>query len=161
MPSDRDRISYLESVTGAVKNIKNALPYLYEDDVDEQAIANAKLNYASAWKNQKERHTGVPVFKKKSYEQVYHTNAHYYLNKDGGMISNVRFEDRNHVTLPKLGRIRFGGSPKRLDMILKRKDDVRIGKITISRETQMKKKENTDYYVHRHSCFLLQLVKTA
>lgn len=135
VPSDRDRISYLESVTGAVKNIKNVLPYLYEDDVDEQAIANAKLNYASAWKNQKERHTGVPVFKKKSYEQVYHTNAHYYLNKDGVMISNVRFEDRNHVTLPKLGRIRFGGSPKRVDMILKRKDDIRIGKITISRDS--------------------------
>lgn len=135
VPSDRERIVYLESVLGPVKNIKNALPYLYEKDVDEQAIANAKLNYANAWKNQKERHTGVPVFKKKTYEQAYQTNAHYYLNKNGEMTSNVRFEDRHHVTLPKLGRIRFGGSLKRVDTIIKRKDDIRIGKITISRDS--------------------------
>ena len=135
VPSYRDRIAYLESVLGPVKNIKNALPYLYGKDVDEQAIANAKLNYANAWKNQKERHSGVPVFKKKSYEQAYQTNAHYYFNKDGELISNVRFEDYHHVTLPKLGRIRFGGSQERVDMLLKRKSDIRIGKITISRDS--------------------------
>lgn len=135
VPSDRKRIAYLESVIGPVKNIKNALPYLYGKDVDEQTIANAKLNYANAWKNQKEQHTGVPVFKKKIYEQAYQTNAHYYLNKDGVLTSNVRFEDRRHVTLPKLGRIRFGGSTKRVDMLLERKNDIRIGKITVSRDS--------------------------
>lgn len=59
VPSDRKRILYLQSVTGSVKNIKNARPYLYGKDVDEQVIANAKLNYATAWKNQKKT---IPVF---------------------------------------------------------------------------------------------------
>lgn len=135
VPSDRERILYLQSVTGPVKNIKNARPYLYGKDVDEQAIANAKLNYATAWKNQKENHTGVPTFKKKSYEQSYQTNAHYYKDKNGNLTSNVRFEDSCHVTLPKLGRIRFGGSPERVDMVLSQKEDIRIGRITVSRDS--------------------------
>lgn len=135
VPVYQERISYLVSVTGEVKNIKNALPYLYEADVDEQAIANAIKNYKTAWKNQKERHTGVPTFKRKSYEQSYQTNAHYYKNPSLGHESNVRFEDQDHVTLPKLGRIRIGGSPKRITALLSRTCDTRIGAICISRDS--------------------------
>lgn len=134
VPVYRDRIKYLESMIGKVRNIKNTLPYLYGKDVDEQAIANAVKNYNTAWKNQKERHTGVPVFKKKSYEQSYQTNAHYYKNPKPGKESNVRFEDKAHVTLPKLGRIRIGASPKIMKMLLTRTCDTRIGTITISRD---------------------------
>lgn len=135
VPAYRERLAYLRSVSGPVKNIKNARPYLYGKDVDEQAIANAKKNYQTAWKNQKERHTGVPVFKKKSYEQSYQTNAHYYMDKTGTLTSNVRFEDRHHVILPKLGRIRFDGSPELVDKVLSSIPDIRIGTITISRDT--------------------------
>ena len=78
VPVEKNRLAYLDSVTGAVKNIKNAMPFLYGQEVDEQAIANAVKNYKGAWKNCRELHTGVPVFKKKSYEQSYQTNAHYY-----------------------------------------------------------------------------------
>lgn len=135
VPVYQERLEYLDSVTGAVKNIKNALPYLYGDDVDEQAVANSVKNYKTSWKNMKERHTGVPVFKKKSYEQSYQTNAHYYFNAKGQETSNVRFEDMHHVTLPKLGRVRFDGSPKLVRAILERKADTRIGTITISRDS--------------------------
>lgn len=134
VPAYQKRIDYLKSVTGEAKNIKNALPFLYGDDVDDQAIANAIRNYRSSWKNMKERHTGVPVFKKKSYEQSYQTNAHYYKNKAGIETSNVRFEDSCHVTLPKLGRVRFGGSPEMALSIMERTADTRIGTITISRD---------------------------
>ena len=79
VPVEKDRLAYLDSVIGAVKNIKNAMPFLYGQEVDEQAIANAVKNYKGAWKNCRELHTGVPVFKKKSYERSYQTNAHYYL----------------------------------------------------------------------------------
>lgn len=134
VPADRERLKYLASVVGPVKNIQNARPYLYGDDVDAQAIANAKKNYSTAWKNQKEQHTGVPVFKKKSYEQSYQTNAHYYNDKDGHLISNVRFEDSHHVILPKLGRIRFDGSPKLIEAVIRKTGDMRIGTITVSRD---------------------------
>lgn len=131
VPAYRDRLDYLSDVTGAVRNIKNALPYLYGEEVDEQAIANAVKNYRAAWKNQKELHRGVPVFKKKSYEQFYQTNAHYYAGTDD---SNVRFEDLHHVTLPKLGRIRMDGSPRLLAQLVSRTADTRIGTVTISRD---------------------------
>lgn len=137
VPVYRDRLDYLSSVTGDVKNIKNALPYLWGDDVDEQAIANARQNYYTAWKNRKELHRGVPVFKKKSNEQSYQTNAHYYAKdtKDGRN-SNVWFLDCLHVTLPKLGRIRIGGSRREIKEVIRRQErrDIRIGTITIHRD---------------------------
>lgn len=120
VPVYQDHMDYLSSVTGTVKNIKNALPYLYGKDVDEQAITNAVRNYKTAWKNRKEHHTGVPMFKRKSYELFYQTNAHYYKDPKPGKESNVRFEDEKHVTLPKLGRIRIGGSRKRIRTLMKR-----------------------------------------
>lgn len=130
-PVYRERLEYLKSVTGKASNIQNALPFLYGDDVDSQAVANAIMNYNTAWKNMKENHTGVPVFKKKSYEQSYQTNAHY---RENDTKCNVRFEDMHHVTLPKLGRIRFDGSPKLVRALMERTADTRIGTITIRRD---------------------------
>lgn len=135
VPVYRERLEYLSSVCGAVKNIKNALPFLYGKEVDEQVIANAVLNYRKAWKNRKKLHTGVPVFKRKSYEQSYQTNAHYYTDKNGTVTGNVRFEDLHHVTLPKLGRIRMSGSPKLLARLITGDTAVRIGTVTISRDS--------------------------
>lgn len=134
VPAYRDKLDSLSNTTGPVRNIKNALPYLYGKDVDEQAIANAMKNYSTAWKNQRERHTGVPTFKRKSYEQSYQTNAHYRKTPDG-LKCNVRFEDMHHVTLPKLGRIRIGASPKLLKALRERTCDTRIGSICISRDS--------------------------
>lgn len=135
VPADRERIDYLTCATSSVAGIKNALPYLYENEVDEQAIANAIQNYRTAWKNQKELHTGVPAFKKKSYEQSYQTNAHYYKKASGEETSNVRLEDAHHITFPKLGRVRFDGSPKLVNALMERTADTRIGTITISRDS--------------------------
>ena len=124
-----------DRVISTTAGIKNALPYLNEEDVDSLAIDNAVKNYRTAWKNQKERHTGVPAFKKKSYEQSYQTNAHYRKDGLGHEVSNVRFEDTNHVILPKLGRVRIGGSPKFIESLINRDADTRIGTITISRDS--------------------------
>lgn len=134
-PTDRNRLDYISSVISATAGIKNALPYLSEDDVDSLAIDNAVKNYRTAWKNRKEQHTGVPAFKKKSYEQSYQTNAHYRKDSLGNEISNVRFEDTSHVTLPKLGRVRIGGSPKLIESLINRDADTRIGTIMISRDS--------------------------
>lgn len=65
-----ERITYLKDVLKSVSTIQNAMPFLYSKDVDSMAVANAKQNYHTAWKNQKERHTGVPRFKKKGRRAV-------------------------------------------------------------------------------------------
>ena len=138
VPVYQDRLGYLDSVSGCLKNIKNALPYLYGPDVDDQAVANASKNYFASWKNRKDRHSGVPVFKKKSSMQSYQTNAHYYFkDTKEGHNSNVWFLDKNHVTLPKLGRIRFGGSSLKVAEIIRRQEvcDIRIGTITVRRDS--------------------------
>ena len=83
VPVYQERLDYLESVTVGLDSIKNAMPFLYGKDVDDQAVANASKNYHTTWKNRKERHTGVPVFKKKSSVQSYQTNAHYYAKEIG------------------------------------------------------------------------------
>ena len=137
VPAYQSRLDYLKSVTGSIDKVKNAMPFLYGMDVDEQAVANASRNYYKAWKNMRTLHRGVPVFKKKSSEQSYQTNAHYY-SKDTkeGRNSNVWFLDDHHVLLPKLERIRFDGSPKLVRELLRRQEtrDIRIGTITVSRD---------------------------
>lgn len=132
---DRERIAYLDSVTKTTSDIKNALPYLYDKDVDAQAIANAIQNYHRAWKNMKEMHRGVPTFKHKDYTQSYQTNAHYYKDKKGNITSNVRFLGKHYVKLPKLGKIRFDGSPKLVESVIYAGLDIRIGAIAISRDS--------------------------
>ena len=131
VPVYRERIAYLCSVTSSTAGIKQALPFLQEKLVDSLAVDNAYRNYHTAWKNQKERHTGVPVFKKKSYEQSYQTNAHYY--KDGR--SNVRFDDVDHITLPVLKRVRIGGPKELIHALMHRKADTRIGSVKIWKDS--------------------------
>lgn len=135
VPTYQERLEYLRSVSDSAKGIKNAMPFLYGNDIDDQVIANTIRNYQAAWKNRKQLHMGVPVFKKKSTEQSYQTNAHYYSKAtSSGHISNVKFEDSSHVVLPKLGRIRFAGSPKSVREMLERPLNIRIGTIQISRD---------------------------
>ena len=68
-------------------------------------------------------------------EQSYQTNAHYYPDKNGIITSNIRFGDLHHVTLPKLGRIRISDSPKLLARLASGETAVRIGTVTISRDS--------------------------
>lgn len=135
VPAYRERINYLRSVREDTKAIKNALPYLYGNDVDSMVVDNAVKNYYAAWENMKVLHTGVPVKKKKSHEQSYQTNAHYYSSPTkAGHISNVRLEDAEHVVLPVLGRIRIGACKDTIRTIMGQKDRIRFSTITISRD---------------------------
>ena len=134
VPVYRERIQYLKDVVSSISKLQNALPFLYSTEVDAQTIANTVKNYRTAWKNQKEQHRGVPTFKKKSSEQSYQTNAHYYALVNGSLGCSVSFEGKYHVILPKIGRIRMDGSPKLIKKLLDRKDDIRIGTVTISKD---------------------------
>ena len=102
-----DRIAYLNSVIKSMSAIQNALPFLYSEDIDAFSVANAVQGYHAAWKNLRDRHTGVPSFKKKSYEQSYKTNGRYDKKATSMNESNLRFLDKNHVQLPKLGPVSY------------------------------------------------------
>ena len=107
VPAYRNRIDYLRSVIASPAATKTALPYLNTVDVDCQTVANGIRNYAAAWKNMQERHTGVPTFHKKSPTLVWNTNCHYKAGDTGINDGSVRFTDPHHIILPKLGRVRF------------------------------------------------------
>lgn len=134
VPVYRERIDFLQASYYTPAGIKNALPFLYEKDVDCQAVANSIQNYHNAWKNMRERHTGVPAFHKKGCEQSYQTNGHYVSGSAGLSDGTVRFPDASHILLPKLGRVRFDGSPKLIHDLLVHDADTRIGTVTIRRD---------------------------
>ena len=126
-----DRKEFLLSIKGNVKRISNLSPFLNDPKIDAQAKANALQNYIKAWNNfKKNPNSKVPTFHKKTYEERYQTNPHYY--KDGEC--NVRILDKDHITLPILGKIRFNGSKKMIDLLLNKKD-YRFGTITISKDS--------------------------
>lgn len=131
VPSDRERIDYLYSVSADAASIKNALPYLDGKDIDCQTVENGIRNYRIAWKNRKERHTGVPTFHKKSAEQVWQTNCHYTSASTGLNDGTVRFLNQHTIMLPKLGKVRCDGSPDIITMLMAHNADTRIGTVTI------------------------------
>ena len=127
-----DRIDYLTSLGEKSSELQTCYPYLSDDRVDAQTIANAVKNYHTAWSNYKKvPGTSIPTFHKKGYSKQYQTNAHY--PKDAKIITdgNVYLTDKRHVRLPKLGSVRFKGS-ERIRQIFARVSETRIGTIAVS-----------------------------
>ena len=131
------RISELESRKNA-RNMSNHYQYMQDERIDSLTKANAIQNYQKSWKMYRKVHkAGTPNFHKKSYRQSYQTNCQYGKNKSMDMFSwSVRFIDKKHIQIPKLGKLRVSGSYRR---ILDKKTDIRIGTVTIS-------KDNADRY---------------
>lgn len=129
----KERIKELKSRKNA-RNLSNHYQYMQDKNIDSLAKANAIQNYQKAWKMFRKVHSsGTPKFHKKSYRLSYQTNAQY--GKDAKMdvySASVKFLDKNHISLPKLGRLRVSGSHRR---IIDNKDDIRIGTVTISKDT--------------------------
>ena len=127
-----ERIKELKSRKNA-RNLSNHYQYMQDENIDSLAKANAIQNYQKAWKMFRKVHSsGTPKFHKKSYRLSYQTNAQYRKNDKMDVYSaNVKFLDKNHIKLPKLGRLRIAGSYQR---IIDNKDDIRIGTVTISKD---------------------------
>lgn len=127
------RIEYLDSVLASRKAFTNAIPFLNEPEVDSLAIDNALKNYSAAWKHWRDvPGAGVPTFHRRSYSRSYQTNPHYDKDAMSMNESNVKFLDKSHVQLPKLGRIRIAGSKKAIQWMLDNQNGLRLGTITIS-----------------------------
>lgn len=135
VPVYRDRIeAFRQADWKSQKAIRNAMPFLYEPCIDGQTIANARQSYNAAWKNMKERHTGIPAFHKKTYACSYQTNCHYKADDTGLSDDSVCFIDPHHIKLPLLGIIRCAGSPKLIRKLMQHNDSTRIGTVTIGRD---------------------------
>lgn len=50
VPMDRARLDFLKTSYQTEAGIKNAMPFLYEKDVDCQVVTNSIRNYRAAWK---------------------------------------------------------------------------------------------------------------
>ena len=131
------RIKELKS-RKSIRNMSNHYQYMQDKRIDSLAKSNAARNYQKAWNMYHKVHkTGTPKFHKKGYRLSYQTNCQYNKNKPIDMFSgSVRFTDKKHIQMPKLGRLRVSGSYRR---ILDKKSDIRIGTVTIS-------KDNVDRY---------------
>lgn len=134
VPCYQERTDYIKESTKDTASLRNAVPFLNLPEIDSCAIANAKANYNQAWDNfKKVPGTRIPTFHKKDYQQSYQTNAVY-----NGKISlkegSVRFVDKSHIKLPKLGVVRFSASEKRIKKLLKNADNIKIGTVTIRKD---------------------------
>lgn len=126
------RIDELEKRKNA-RNMSNHYSYMQDKNIDSLAKANAIQNYQKAWKMFRKVHrTGTPKFHKKGYRLSYQTNAQYKGAKMDVYSATVRFLDKSHIKLPKLGRLRVAGSHRH---IIDNKDDIRIGTVTISKDS--------------------------
>lgn len=133
-----EKISELNRLKNSTAELKNKFFFLRDKNVDSLAIDNAKRNYQSAWKLYREIHShGTPNFHRKTYVESYQTNPHYKTTDAAHLTNaNARFLDEKHIQLPKLGRIRFKGSSKRLQKLFEmdKQHEIRIGTLTISRD---------------------------
>ena len=131
------RLDYLNTIYCDARELKNAAPFLNEEGIDSDMVANAILNYRNAWKSYREvPGTSIPTFHKKNNEYSYNTSNHYsgkaLKNAQGLWEGSIRFLDSDHLQLPIIGRIRFRGSKKQVAEILARKCITRIGTAAIT-----------------------------
>ena len=135
-PWAASRMDYLLSVSRTSRGVKNSAPFLYGKDIDSSVIDNAMKNYRTAWKNYRDGHTGVPVFRRKNERMSYQTCNHYRGDSTHMNDGSIRFEDKGHIRLPLLGKVRIGVSPKMIKLILSHAElhETRIGTARISRD---------------------------
>ena len=128
-----DRIKQLELRKNA-KQLSNHFVFLYDQRIDSLTKANAIQNYGKAWQAYRQVHqAGVPKFHRESYAWKYQTNCQYPKQNHAWLTNGtVRFIDKKHLTIPKLGKVRVSGSIKRL---LSREAETRIGTVTISKDS--------------------------
>ena len=111
---------------------KKKYPWLNDKDLDRLVPYNVKINYQAAWNMFRKVHkAGIPKFKKKSApKQNYSTNCQY-VGLKGAKPSlfngTVKFVDKNHIKLPKVGNLKVI-----LSRPLPDNEEIRITRATVS-----------------------------
>ena len=121
-----------------LKPWKETHPWLNNEDLDSLTFDNARKSYQSAWNLcKKVKSAKQPNFHKAATHQSYQTSCHYNGKailaageKPNFENGSVRLEGRDKLVLPKIGTIRYKGSPKLIEKVRKM-GLVRIGTVTI------------------------------
>lgn len=127
----QQRIDELKSRRN-MRNLSNHYVFMNDKNVDSGTKANADQNYRKAWNMFRQVHNaGTPKFHRKGYSESYQTNCHYYKNSSMNVFSgSIKFLDRKHITLPKLGKIRVKVS----NPVIFNKQNIRMGTVTIKKD---------------------------
>uniref|UniRef100_UPI00384F532C RNA-guided endonuclease InsQ/TnpB family protein n=1 Tax=Companilactobacillus zhongbaensis TaxID=2486009 RepID=UPI00384F532C len=121
--------------TGLARITKEKYPWLGDKHIDSDMANNALVSYKSAWSLfHKVHNSGTPKFKRKSNpNQGYRTSNHYSsttVKNNGGVPSlyngSIKFLDKSHIRLPKVGRIKV-----KLSEVLPSNRLVRIATVSI------------------------------
>lgn len=133
VPAYQEHLAYLDWSLKCAANMRTTFPFLNEPEVDGCVLAMTKRNFSAAISNMIKRHTGRPKFAKKSAEQSYQTSCSNADTKN----PSVRILDLHHIKLPKLGVVRFDGSPIRVAAIMHDLDtyNSRIGTVTVRKDS--------------------------
>lgn len=115
------------------RQMANHYQFLEDPRIDSLAKANAIQNYHKAWHAFRKVHTaGVPKFHRKSYAWRYQTNCQYPGKKLATMTNGtVRFIDKQHVIVPKIGRLRLKGL---IPHLFQNSQVIRIGTVTLTKD---------------------------
>lgn len=122
-PALMERKAYLGSLIAGIHKSTTAgfcsiAPFLGEDDIDSDCVSNAYLHYQAAWNNfKKVPSAGTPKFHRKGVNESYTMSCHYPKAAENGNDGSIRMLDVDHLQLPKLGRVRFAGSPLYVEFV--------------------------------------------
>lgn len=137
-----DQIARLRDLANPnCKLLKRLFPFLNDPDLDSDVPMQAKANYQAAWNLcQKVKSVQPPKFHSKHEDDSYQTSNHYNGKKVAVATpynGNIRFLDRTHIFLSKIGRIRVAYSKKltlRIEKMVQAGGEVRLTKATVSRD---------------------------
>ena len=123
------------------KLLKCLFSFLNDPSLDSNVPMQAKANYQAAWKLcRKVKSVQPPKFHMKHEDGSYQTYNHYNGKKVAVATpynGNIRFLDRTHIFLSKIGRIRVEYSKKfalRIEKMVQDGGEVRLTKATVSRD---------------------------
>lgn len=101
--------------TGLQRITPKLYPWLADPDLDSDMFTNTEVHYRAAWNMFRKVHNaGIPKFKRKYQNtQSYSTSNHYQpkklkqLNQLTSLFNgSIKFVNRNHIRLPKVGLVK-------------------------------------------------------
>ena len=137
-----EQIEHLRELSNQnCKLLKRLFPFLNDPDLDSDVPVRARANYQAAWNLcKKVKSVQPPKFHKKREDGSYQTSNHYMPKKYPVATpynGNIKFLDRTHVFLSKVGRVRVAYSKKlalRIEKMVQDGGEVRLMKATVSRD---------------------------
>lgn len=150
--------TYYKNCVKTQRVIKKSYDWLQDKMIHSSTLSTAMKSYQAAWNNWRKAHkgeVGTPRFHRKDWfgtGSMQLSNS-YHAGKPTDMFSgSARVLDRNHVIIPKLGRIRVS----HLAGFLKKHnaEAIRIGTVTVS-------KDNLGYYWISFALGAVEPFKTA